>query len=291
MRVFVTGAAGHIGSAVVTELIQGGHNVVGLARSDASAATVEALGADVHRGDLRQPAGLVDAARAADAIVHLAFDHTSVMAGDFQGAVTTDLGVIKVFGEALAGTGKTLVGIGVRPTGDPVVNANPRSAVTREINKLTERGVRTILVAVPPVTHSDQDRHGFVPQLIKIARDTGVSGYAGDGDNRWPAGHTLDVARLYRLALEKAPAGAFLVAAAEAGVPVREIAEAIGQGLGVPAQSVPAEHFASRFAFIAMNMTMDNAETRRLLGWEPTGPALLEDLQQGHYFDSRSMCG
>jgi nucleoside-diphosphate-sugar epimerase len=291
MRVLVTGASGHIGSAVVPELIQAGHEVTGLARSDAAAAAVKALGAEVRRGDLGDPAGLREAAAEADAVVHLAFDHATMMAGDFPAAVATDLAVVQAFGDALAGPGKTLIGVGVKRTGDArrdaVINANPRSAVTRAIDELTGRGVRTICVAIPPVTHSPRDRHGFIPMLIQIARDTGVSGYVGDGANRWPAGHTLDVAALYRLALDKAPAGAQLVAAAEEGIPVREIAETIARHLGIPAASIPAEQAASHFKgfpFITMDITMPNTETRHLLGWQPAHPGLIADLDQGHYF-------
>jgi nucleoside-diphosphate-sugar epimerase len=293
MRVFVTGASGHIGSAVVPELVRAGHEVTGLARSDTSAAAVKALGAEVRRGDLGDLDGLREAAAAADAVVHLAFDHETMFAGAFAGAVATDLAVVQAFGDVLAGTGKTLIGIGIKPTGDvqrdAVINANPRSAVTRALDGLTDRGVRTILVAIPPVTHSAQDKHGFVPTLISIARRTGVSGYVGDGANRWPAAHTLDVASFYRLALEAAPAGAQLYAAAEEGIRVREIAEVIGRHLGLPAVSVPAGEAAGHFKgfpFITMDITMDNAATRQLLGWEPVHPGLIADLDEGHYFTS-----
>jgi nucleoside-diphosphate-sugar epimerase len=291
MRVFVTGASGHIGSAVVPELIQAGHQITGLARSDASAAAIEAMGAQARRGDLNDPDGLAAAAVDADAVVHLAFDHAAMGAGDFAGAVTTDLAVVQALGDALAGTGKTFIGIGVRLSGDPrrdaAVNANPRSAVGRAIDALGQRDVRTILVAIPPVTHSSNDKHGFIPTLITIARDTGVSGYVGEGANRWPAGHTLDVASLYRLALAKAPTGAQLFAAAEEGIEVREIAEAIGRHLGIPAVSVEAERAADHFKgfpFITMDIAMPDASTRQLLGWEPTHPGLIADLDEGHYF-------
>jgi nucleoside-diphosphate-sugar epimerase len=293
MRVFVTGASGHIGSAVVPELIQAGHEVTGLARSDTAAAAVQAMGAEVRRGDLGDTGGLREAAAAADAVVHLAFDHETAFAGNFAEAAATDLAVVQAFGDALAGTGKTFIGIGIRPTGDPqrdaVINANPRSVVARAIDGFTDRGVRTVLVAIPPVTHSSQDKHGFIPTLISIARRTGVSGYVGEGANHWPAAHTLDVAALYRLALEKAPAGAQLYAATEEGIPVRKIAETIGRRLGIPAVSVPAgqapDHFKG-FPFITMDITMPNADTRQLLGWEPTHPGLIADLEQGHYFST-----
>jgi nucleoside-diphosphate-sugar epimerase len=205
--------------------------------------------------------------------------------------VATDLAVVQAFGDALAGPGKTFVGIGLTRTGeaqrDATINANPRSAVARAIAGFTERGVRTVLVAIPPVTHSWQDKQGFIPMLIDTARNSGVSGYVDEGANRWPAAHTLDVASLYRLALEKAPAGAQLYAATEEGIPVREIAETIGRHLGLPAASIPAgqaaDHFKG-FPFITMDITMPNADTRRLLGWEPAHPGLIADLDDGHYF-------
>jgi nucleoside-diphosphate-sugar epimerase len=291
MRVFVTGASGHIGSAVVPELIRAGHEVTGLARSGTSAAAVQAMGAGVRRGDLGDPDGLRVAAAGADAVIHLAFDHETMFAGNFTGAVATDLAVVQAFGDALAGTGKTFIGIGLTRTGDAerdaTVNANPRSAVARAIAGFTERGVRTILVAIPPVTHSSQDKRGFIPMLVNIARNTGVSGYVDEGTNRWPAAHTLDVASLYRLALEKAPAGAQLYAAAEEGIGVRGIAETIGRHLDVPAVSVPAGEAANHFKgfpFITMDITMPNADARHLLGWEPAHPGLIADLDDGHYF-------
>ncbi|HEX3751512.1 MAG TPA: SDR family oxidoreductase [Streptosporangiaceae bacterium] len=291
MRVFVTGASGHIGSAVIPELIRGGHEVTGLARSDASAAAVKAMGAEVYHGDLNDPDGLRAAAADADAVIHLAFDHATMMAGDFPGAVATDLAVVQAFGDALAGTGKTLIGIGLTGTGDArrdaTINANPRSAVSRAIAGFTDRGVRTILVGVPPVTHSPQDKHGFIPMLIGIARNAGASGYVEEGTNRWPAVHTLDLAALFRLALEKAPAGSQLYGAAEVGIEVREIAEVIARQLRIPAESIPADragdHFRT-FPFITMDITMPNGATRELLGWEPTHPGLIADLDEGHYF-------
>ena len=291
MRVCVTGASGHIGSAVVPELVQAGHEVVGVVRSDASAAAVEAMGAEVRRGDLDDLDALRRAAAEADAVVHLAFDHRAMGAGDFAGAVATDLAVVRALGDELSGTGKALIGIGLTPTGDPgrdaAINANPRSAVARELAGYAERGVRTILVAIPPVTHSERDRTGFIPRMIGFARATGVSGYVGDGANRWPAGHTLDVARLYRLALEQAPAGAQLYAATEEGITLREIAETIGRRLDLPAASIPAERVADHFKgfpFVTLDITMPNADTRKLLDWNPTHPGLIADLEADHYF-------
>ncbi|MER7837351.1 SDR family oxidoreductase [Streptomyces sp. NPDC096040] len=292
MRVFVTGASGHIASAVIPELLRAGHEVVGLARSDNSAATVTALGAEVRRGDLTDLDGLRAAARDADAVVHLAFDHAAMAAGDMPGAAATDLEVTRAFGEVLAGTGKALVGIGMGLEGnehiEETVNANPRSATRRLLGELTDQGVRTVVVGIPPVVHSTRDRSGFLPMLIRIARTTGVSGYPGDGGNRWPAVHTLDLARLYRLALEKAPAGAQLHAAAEEGVAVREIAEVIGGRLGLPVESVPADRLAEHFgffgAFVSMDVPVSSARTRELLGWEPVEAGLIADLEEGHYF-------
>ena len=290
MRVLVTGASGHIGSAVVPELIKAGHEVTGLARSDASAGTVQALGAEVYRGDLSDLDGLGHAVAGQDAVIHLAFDHDT-MRTDFPAAAAADLAVVRALGDALAGTGKTLIGIGLAPTGDPerdaVINANPRSAVAREILALGQRDVRTILLAVPPVTHSDRDRIGFIPTMIGIARDTGASGYVDQGANHWPAVHTLDLAVLFRLALEQAPAGSQVFGAAEEGIEVREIAEAIARHLNLPAVSVPADQAADHFTgfpFVTMDITMPTAPARELLGWEPTHPGLIADLDEGHYF-------
>ena len=291
MRVFVTGASGHIASAVVPELLHAGHEVVGLARSDASAAVVRALGAEVRRGDTAGLDGLREAAADADAVVHLAFDHDSLSPREFAAAAAADLAVVQALGDELAGTGKALVGVGMTRTGDAkrdaAIDANPRSAAARAVAGFTERGVRTVLVAIPPVTHGTRDRTGFIPRMVRTARDTGVSGYVGDGANRWPAGHVQDVARLYRLALEHAPAGSQLCAAAEEGIPVREIAEVIGRRLDVPAVSIPpqeaADHFRG-FPFVTLDITMPSADTRKSLGWEPVRPGLLAALEEDHYF-------
>jgi nucleoside-diphosphate-sugar epimerase len=294
MRVFVTGASGHIASAVIPELITAGHEVTGLARSETSAAAVKALGADVRLGDTSDLYGLREAAANADAVIHLAFNHDVMAAGDMAAAAAMDMANVQAFGDALEGTGKIFIGIGLGNAADgvPAANANPRRAVAREIAGFAGRGIRSMLVAIPPVVHSTRDKQGFIPTLIRIARATGVSGYAGDGANRWPAVHTLDLGRLYRLALEKARAGSQLIAASEEGIAVREIAEVIGRHLGIRAVSVAAEKATEHFGPFGMVMTMgippmSNASTRQLLGWEPGHPGLIADLDQGHYFAGR----
>jgi nucleoside-diphosphate-sugar epimerase len=293
MRVFVTGASGHIASAVIPELLQAGHEVTGLARSETAATAVKALGAEVLLGDTSDLEGLREAAADTDAVIHLAFNHDLIAAGDMAVAAAKDMATVQALGDALAGTGKTFIGIGLVSDGDghPVASANPRSTVAREIAGFAERGIRSLLVAIPPVVHSTRDKRGFVPTLIRIARASGVSGYVGDGANRWPAVHTLDLGRLYRLALDKAPAGSQLIAAAEEGIAVRDIAEVIGRRLGVPAMSVAAENAMQHFGPFGMIMTlglppMSNTSTRQLLGWEPGHPGLIADLDQSHYFEA-----
>lgn len=291
MRVFVTGASGHIASAVVPELIEAGHEVTGLARSETAAAAVKALGAEARFGDTSDLDGMREAAASADAVIHLAFNHDVMIAGDMAGATAMDMATVQAFGDALAGTGKTFIGIGLgnAPDGGPAASANPRSAVAREIAGFAARGIRSTLVAIPPVVHSTLDKHGFIPILIQIARATGVSGYIGDGANRWPAVHTLDLGLLYRLALEQAPTGSQLIAAAEEGIAVRDIAEVIGRHLGIQTVGVAAEKATEHFGPFGMVMTlgippMSNAPTRQLLGWEPDHPGLIADLDEGHYF-------
>jgi nucleoside-diphosphate-sugar epimerase len=296
MRVFVTGASGHIASAVIPELITAGHEVTGLARSQASAAAVKVLGAEVRRGDTSDLDALREAAASADAVIHLAFNHDLMAAGDMATAASMDMATVQAFGDALAGTGKTFIGIGLANAADggpaasgPAASANPRRAVAREIAGFAGRDIRSLLVAIPPVVHSTLDTHGFIPTMVQIARAAGVSGYVGDGANRWPAVHTLDLGRLYRLALDQAPAGSQLIAATEEGIAVRDIAEVIGRHLGIPAVSVAADKATEHFGPFGMIMTlglppMSNASTRKLLGWEPGHPGLIADLDQGHYF-------
>ncbi|GAA5065649.1 nucleoside-diphosphate-sugar epimerase [Thermocatellispora tengchongensis] len=301
MRVFVTGASGHVGSAVVPELLAAGHQVVGLARSDKSAAALTAAGAQVHRGDLDDLDSLAAAAAAADGVIHLAFKHDAMFAGDFDGAVAADLRAIEALGDALAGTGKPLVttsgtmllafaGLQEAATEADVIDAGPRIDAENAVVALAERGIRSSVVRLAPTVHSALDHNGFIPALISLARSKGVAAYVGDGANRWPAVHTLDAASLYRLALESAPAGSRLHGVDDEGIPFREIAEAIGHGLNLPVVSIPATQAEAHFGFLSGHVSADNPSsstlTRDLLGWKPVHPGLIDDLRQGHYFDA-----
>lgn len=298
MRVFVTGASGHIGSAVVPELLNAAHQVVGLARSDSSAAALTAAGAEVHRGDLNDPATIAQAAGSADGVIHLAFDHEWMRHGDFMASIDLDFKVVQAIGDALEGTDKPFVGTGGTlglgmaglnraATEEDVSEGGPRIDTENALIAMSEKGVRSSQIRLPPTVHSDLDLHGFIPTLIGIAREKGASGYIGNGANRWPAVNTRDAAVLYRLALEQAPAGTRLHAADDEGVPFREIAEAIGRNLGVPTVSVAPEE-ADQFGFLARFVGVDNptssAITRELLGWNPTHLALIADIDEGHYF-------
>ncbi|WP_328912241.1 MULTISPECIES: SDR family oxidoreductase [unclassified Streptomyces] len=309
MRVFMTGASGWIGSAVVPELLGAGHQVVGLARSDASAAALAAAGVEVRRGSLDDLDALRSAAAGSDGVIHLAFKHDLSFSGDMKGAADADRRAIETFGEALAGSDKPFViasgTLGLAPgriaterdgqAADPAAPSdapvNPRLLNARLTLALASRGVRSSVVRLPPTVHGEGD-NGFMAILIGIARDKGVSGYVGDGANRWPAVHRIDAAHLFRLAVEKAPAGSTLHAIEDEGVPVHSIAEVIGRHLGVPVVSVPpenaAEHFAWLGALLAIDGPASSAATRELLGWHPTHPGLLEDLDKGHYFQSPS---
>jgi nucleoside-diphosphate-sugar epimerase len=300
MRVFVTGASGHIGAALVPELREAGHQVVGLARSDASAARLEAAGAEVRRGDLDDLDVIAKTAAESDGVIHLAFRSDLMHAGDAAGVIAANLRVFTAVGDALAGSGKPFVtpagtlvlwsgGVtGRAGTEDDTVADGPLAASENAAIALAEQGVRASVVRLAPVVHSDLDTHGFTPALIGIAREKGVAGYVGDGANRWPAVHTLDAARLFRLALESAPAGTRLHGAAEEGVPFRDFAAAIGRRLGVPTASVAPADAAGHFGFLGMFVAADNpvssARTCQRLGWEPDRPGLLADLDAGHYF-------
>ena len=292
MRIFVTGASGWIGSAVVPELISAGHQVLGLARSDASAKAVADLGAGVLRGDLNDTDVLRAGALDSDGVIHLAFVVPSVT----EAATRTDATAIETFVTSLAGSGRPLVISGAtlvtpgRPAteGDELIAAGPiaaRITTMRAAVAAADRGVRPSLVMLPRSVHGQGERHGFIPQLIAAARAKGVSGYIGDGASRWPAVHVKDAASLYRLAIEQAPAGAVLNAVGEEGVPVREIAEAIGRHLNLPARSLPAEEFGGMLAaLLSRDMPATSTITQALLGWKPTHPGLIEDIEQGHYF-------
>ncbi|WP_269857534.1 SDR family oxidoreductase [Streptomyces sp. RPT161] len=296
MRVFVTGASGFIGSAVVPELIGAGHEVIGLARSDASAVALAAAGAEVHRGDLEDLDSLRTGAAASDGVIHLAFIHDF---SQYQNAARTDLRAIETLGAALEGSDRPLViasgTIGLaggrvateRDTPDPRSVAAPRAAAAQATLSLASRGVRSSVLRLPPTVHGEGD-HAFIATLINIARDKGVSGYVGDGANRWCAVHRRDAAHLFRLALEKAPAGSVLHGIAEEGVPIRTVAELIGRHLDLPVVSVSPEdadrHFGWLGAFLSADVPTSSALTRELLGWQPTHPGLIDDLEQGHYF-------
>jgi len=308
MRVFVTGASGWIGSAVVPELLGQGHQVIGLARSDASANALTAAGAEVHRGTLDDLDGLRDAAVASDGVIHLAFKHDLAFTGDFQGAADADRRAVETIGEALAGTDRPFLiasgTLGVSPGSvateqdghgsNPAVAAWGRGPQTRwgtaeYLISLGTRGVRSCVVRLPPTNHGDGD-NGFMATLVDIAREKGASGYIGDGTNRWPAVHRLDSARLFRLGLEKAPAGSTLHAVADEGVPIRDIAEVIGRHLDIPMISVAPEdapaHFTWLAGFLGADSPASSTLTRELLGWQPTQPGLIADLDEGHYFHS-----
>jgi nucleoside-diphosphate-sugar epimerase len=304
MRIFVTGASGWIGSAVVPELQEAGHEVVGLARSEASAERLEAVGVIVQRGEIDDPDGLAKAAADSDGVIHLAFQHEVAFGGNFAAAAAADRRAVEAMGAALADSDRPFVlasGIlgltagrvateddGLVPSAE--VRANPASrrlATALLTLSLAGTGVRSSVLRLPPTVHGDGD-HGFVAILVGIARQRGVAGYVGHGNNRWPAVHRSDAAHLARLAVEAAPAGSVLHAVADEGVPFREIAEAMGRHLDLPTASVTptdaGEHFAPLGHFVALDSPATAVATRQLLGWEPVGPSLLEDLEQDHYY-------
>jgi len=294
MRIFLTGATGFIGSAIVPELINAGHHVLGLTRSDAGAQSLAAAGAEVHRGTLEDLESLRSGAAQSDGVIHCAFDH------DFSNFVANcekDRRAIGALGAALAGSDRPLVitsgtGMGNTVHGQPATedafhadNPHPRKASELAGASMLEAGINVSVVRLPQV--HDTVKQGLITQAVAIAREKGVSAYVGDGSNRWPAAHVLDVARLYRLALEKRQAGARYHAVAEQGVAVREIAEVLGRGLKVPVVAMSPEQAAGHFGwlapFVGMDIPASNAQTRARLGWHPTGPGLIADLEQMRY--------
>jgi nucleoside-diphosphate-sugar epimerase len=293
MRVFVTGATGFIGSAIVRELIGAGHQVLGLARSEAGAKFLVAAGAQAHRGDLKDLESLRSGTAMSDGVIHTGFIHDF---SNFAENCEVDKRAIEAIGSALEGSSRPLlvtsglatVAEGRTPTEQdaplPASPTYPRASETTA-ETLLKRGVRASVVRLPQV--HDTIKQGLVTYAIAVAREKGVSGYVGDGLNRWAAAHVLDTARLYRLALEKQEAGARYHAVAEEGVPVREIAEAIGRGLKVPVVPQSREEAAAHFGWIAMFVGRDligsSAQTQRRLGWRPTGPGLIADLEQMCY--------
>jgi len=296
MRVFVTGASGWIGSATVDELLAAGHEVVGLTRSDASAALLAAKGVQVRRGDLDDLDGLREGAATADAVVHLANKHDFT---DQAASNRAERAAVQTIGDALTGSGRPFLlasGVAGAVRGRPSTEEDrspfhgpdsPRGGSENLALEFVARGVHTVGVRFAPTVHGAGD-HGFIAVLVAIAREKGVAGYVGDGTNRWPAVHRSDAAQVTRLGLEKAPPGTLLHAMSEEGVATREIAEAIGRGLDVPVTSIAPDdarnHFGWLGTFFAMDIPASSARTQELLGWTPGGPTLLEDLDAGSYF-------
>jgi nucleoside-diphosphate-sugar epimerase len=289
MRVFVTGATGWVGSVTVKELIAAGHKVLGLSRSDAGAASLAAAGAEVHRGSLEDLESLRSGAAMADGVIHTAFNHNF---STYLANCEADRQIVEALGAVLVGSDRPLIvtsGTGFNQENErtPDFNAHPRMASEAAAAAVAARGVHVSVIRLPPSVHGDGD-HGFVPMLIRAARDKGVSAYVGEGLNRWPAVHRLDAAKLFRLALEKGAAEAWYHGVGDEGVPFRDIAGVIGRHLNLPvvskAPEAAAEHFGFLGGFAGINCPNSSAKTQELLRWRPVQPGLIPDLDQGHYF-------
>ena len=294
MRIFLTGATGFIGSAIIPELLQAGHQVLGVTRSDAGAESLRAVGAEVYRGTLEDPESLRRGAAQTDGVIHCAFDHNFA---NFVANCEKDRRVIEALGDALVDSDRPLVitsgtGMGNTVPGQPATedafdpeHRTPRIASELAGIAVADRGVNVSVVRLPQV--HDPLKQGLISPLIEIARSKGVSAYQGEGQNRWPAAHVSDVAHLYRLAIEKRQAGSRYNAVAEEGIPVRTIAEVLGRGLKMPVVSLTAEQAADHFgwmgSFVGFDMPASSALTRQRLGWTPSGPGLIADLEQMRY--------
>ncbi|MFF4259756.1 SDR family oxidoreductase [Streptomyces sp. NPDC001663] len=309
MHVFVAGGTGHSGSYIIPELIAAGHEVTGLARSEAAAAALTALGAKVRRGDLKDLDGLKEAAAGCDGVIHVAHRQDLLPAGGMDAVAAAELPIMLAYGEALAGTGKPLVTAGSigspgQHLGRPATEEDPalpageehkgtlriRNIVERTVIDLAAQGVRSSVVRIATIAHSTTDRAGFLPTLIALAKEKGFVGYHDDGANVWNAVHIRDAATLFRLALEKGPAGRYWHAVSDGAIPFREIAEALARRLGLPAVSIPHDalmtpgYFGFLTNIVTQSYPASNHITRRTLGWQPAQPALLADLDNGHYF-------
>jgi nucleoside-diphosphate-sugar epimerase len=294
MKVFVTGATGFIGSRIVTELVQAGHQVIGLTRSEAGAKSLTAAKAQVHRGTLEDVESLRQGAAKSDGVIHCAFDHDF---SNFLANCEKDRRAIEALGDALAGSKRPLVitsgtGMGIAGPGKlateeifDVEHPNPRKASEHAGVSVAKRGVNVSVVRLPQV--HDTFKQGLISPLIQVAREKKMSVYIGDGSNRWPAAHVLDVAQLYRLVLEKAQAGSRYHAVAEEGISMREMAEVVGQGLKIPVVSLSPEKAQAHFGWLGMfagfDMPASSEQTRKWLGWKPTGPGMIADLKKMHY--------
>ena len=304
MRVFITGASGWVGSALVPELLAAGHEVVGLARSDTAAGTLTARGVHVHRGSLNDLETLRTGAARSDGVIHLAYRHDLAFSGDPAAAAHSDLQAIEALGAALRGSDRPFIiasGLAGLQAGriaaenhiaSPDRPGGQRAIAAAAVIRLAEQGIRSAVVRLPPTVHGAGDS-GFMSRIVEIARTTGISGYVGEGTNRWPAVHRADAAHLFRLALESAPAGSVLHGVAETGVAIRDVAAVIGSRLKVPVRSIPAEDALEHFGWLGGLLSGDypasSLMTRTLLDWQPTRPGLLNDLER-EYFAAPSQC-